>query len=277
MLGHVRGWPIVKGGTENLTRALASYLESLGGKIETGVRIKAIREIPSARTVFLDLTPKQILNLAFDQLPPAYRWELEKYRYGPGVFKIDWALNSPIPWRAPECLKAATVHVCGSAAEVVEAERTVVKGQCSDRPFVLLAQPSLFDATRAPQGMHIAWAYCHVPSNSKTDMTTRIEAQVERFAPGFRDCIVARHVMNTSEMEAYNANYVGGDIGGGVQDILQTFGRPSLRMTPYVMPLKGMFICSASTPPGGGVHGMCGYHAARAALSTILYNPTKSG
>jgi phytoene dehydrogenase-like protein len=277
MLAHVHGWPIVKGGSQNLSQALASYLESLGGKIETGVRIKSLRELPPARAFFFDLTPKQILNIAFDRLPPSYRWELEKYRYGPGVFKMDWALNAPIPWRYAECLKAATVHVGGSANEIADSERIVARGRHPDQPFVLVAQPSLFDETRAPTGMHTAWAYCHVPNNSKIDMTDRIESQIERFAPGFRDCVVARHVMNTSELETYNANYVGGDITGGVQNILQTFSRPSLRVVPYAMPIEGMFICSSSSPPGGGVHGMCGFHAARAALSTVLYNPPKGG
>jgi phytoene dehydrogenase-like protein len=190
---------------------------------------------------------------------------------------MDWALNAPIPWRYPECLKAATVHVGGSANEIADSERIVARGRHPDQPFVLVAQPSLFDATRTPTGMHTAWAYCHVPSNSKIDMTERIESQIERFAPGFRDCVVARHVMNTSEMETYNANYIGGDISGGVQNILQTFSRPSLRVVPYAMPIEGMFICSSSSPPGGGVHGMCGFHAARAALSTVLYNPAKGG
>jgi phytoene dehydrogenase-like protein len=272
MLGHVGGWPIVKGGSQKLSDALASYFTSLGGKIITGTHVNSLRQLPTAKAVIFDLTPRQVLKLTFDQLPPSYRWELQKYRYGPGVFKIDWALSSPIPWKSRDCLKAATLHLGGSAEEIVAAESEVAKGRCPERPFIILAQPSLFDETRAPAGQHTAWGYCHVPSNSKIDMTERIEAQIERFAPGFRDCILHRHTMTAPNFEKYNPNYVGGDIGGGVQDLVQIVGRPSLRVTPYAMPAKGMFICSSSTPPGGGVHGMCGYHAARAVLSTILYN-----
>ena len=272
MLGHVDGWPIIKGGSQKLSDALASYLTSLGGRIVTGTPVKSLRELPPSNVVLFDLVPQQILKIAFDRLPPKYRWELQKFRHGPGVFKVDWALSSPIPWKSRECLQAATLHVGGTAEEIVEAEQLVGRGRCPDRPFVLLAQPSLFDETRAPKGNHTAWAYCHVPNNSKIDMTERIEAQVERFAPGFRDCIMARHTMTAPQFEAYNANYIGGDISGGLQDLLQIIARPSLRVKPYVMPLKGLFICSSSTPPGGGVHGMCGYHAARAALSTVLYN-----
>jgi phytoene dehydrogenase-like protein len=269
LLAHVGGWPIVKGGSQKLSDALASYLTSLKGRIVTGTHVKSLREVPESRALIFDLTPRQILKLAFDKLPPRYRWELQKYQYGPGVFKVDWALSSPIPWKAPECLQAATVHIGASAEEIIEGESIVAKGRCPERPFVLLAQQSLFDETRAPQGQHTAWAYCHVPSNSKIDMTDRIESQVERFAPGFRDCILARHIMTATELESYNPNYIGGDITGGLQNLLQVIGRPSLRVTPYSMPVKGWFICSSSTPPGGGVHGMCGYHAARAALSTI--------
>jgi phytoene dehydrogenase-like protein len=269
MLGHVDGWPIVKGGSQQLSAAMASYLTSLQGSIVTGKEIKSLRDLPASRLVLFDLTPRQILKLAWDRLPPSYRWELEKYRYGPGVFKVDFALSAPIPWKARECLQAATVHVGGPAEEIAQSERTVAKGRCPERPFVLLAQQSLFDSSRAPHDRHTAWAYCHVPAYSKIDMTDRIEAQIERFAPGFRDCIIARHTMTTGQFEAYNPNYVGGDIGGGLQNWLQIVARPALRVSPYVMPVKGLFICSSSTPPGGGVHGMCGYHAARAALSMI--------
>jgi len=267
MLGHVDGWPIVKGGSQKLTEAMASYLRSLGGQTITGTPVKSLRQLPPSRIVMFDLTPRQILKLASDRLPPSYRWELQKYRYGPGVFKVDWALSSPIPWKSPECLQAATLHLGGSAEEIMQGERTVANGRCPDRPFVLMAQQSLFDKTRAPEGKHTAWGYCHVPNGSKIDMTERIESQIERFAPGFRDCILARHIMTAPEMEAYNSNYIGGDISGGVQDILQIVSRPSLRITPYRMPVEGWFICSSSSPPGGGVHGMCGYHAARAALA----------
>jgi phytoene dehydrogenase-like protein len=255
---------------------LASYLTSLGGKIVTETHVKSLRLLPSASAVIFDLTPRQIFNLMFDQLPPSYRWELQKYRYGPGVFKVDWALSSPIPWKSRECADAATVHLGGTPDEIIEAERTVAQGRCPDRPFVLLSQPTLFDRCRAPEGKHTAWAYCHVPNKSEIDMTERIESQIERFAPGFRDCILQRHIMTAPDFEKYNPNYIGGDITGGIQDILQVIARPSLRRTPYIMPLKGMFICSSSTPPGGGVHGMCGYHAARAVLSTILYNRANS-
>jgi len=273
LLGHVDGWPLVKGGSQKLSDALASYLESLGGRIVMGKQIRSLRDIPTSRAILFDLTPRQILEITGDRLPATYRRKLQKYRYGPGVFKVDWALSSPIPWKAQECLQAATVHLGGRAEEIVESERRVASGECPERPFVLLAQQSLFDETRAPRGKHTAWGYCHAPNNSTVDMAGRIEAQVERFAPGFRDCILARHTMNAPQFEAYNPNYVGGDISGGVQDVLQVIARPSLRVTPYAMPAEGLFICSSSTPPGGGVHGMCGYHAARAALSTILYNP----
>src|SRR5262245_6054391 len=272
MLEHTGGWPILKADSQKLSDALAAYITSLGAKIVTVTPVNSLRLLPSSNAVIFDLAPRQVLNLAFDQLPPSYRWELQKYRYGSAVFKMDWALSSPIPWKSKECLEAATVHLGGTAEEIIESERAVAQGRCPEQPFVLLSQPTLFDETRAPEGKHIAWAYCHVPGKSKIDMTERIELQIERFAPGFRDCILDRHIMTTPDFEKYNPNYIGGDIGGGVQDLLQTFARPSLRRKPYIVPLKGLFICSSSTPPGGGVHGMCGYHAARAVLSTILYN-----
>ncbi len=234
--------------------------------------VESFRDVPSARVVMFDLTPRQVLKVTFDRLPARYRQTLRKYRYGPGVFKVDWALSSPIPWKSHECLQAATLHLGGSGEEIAESERMVASGGHPERPFVLLAQQSLFDGSRAPQGKHTAWGYCHVPNNSNVDMTARIEAQIERFAPGFRDCILQRHTMSAPQFESYNANYVGGDISGGLQDVPQVIARPSLRITPYAMPVDGLFICSSSTPPGGGVHGMCGFHAARAALSTILYN-----
>jgi phytoene dehydrogenase-like protein len=269
MLGHAGGWPIVKGGSQRLADALASYFTSLGGEIITGRPARSLNDLPSARTMVFDLTPKQILRLAFDRLPPSYRWELQKFRYGPGVFKVDWALSSPIPWQSHECMQAATLHLGGTAEEIIEGEHIVSVGRAPERPFVLLSQPSLFDPTRAPEGKHTAWAYCHVPNNSTVDMTQRIESQVERFAPGFRDCILERHTMTAQELEAYNPNYIGGDITGGLQSLLQIIARPSLRIVPYSTPDKSIFICSSSTPPGGGVHGMCGFHAARAVLSAI--------
>jgi phytoene dehydrogenase-like protein len=270
MLGHSGGWPIPKGGSQKISDALGSYLISLGGKIITDMHVKSLRELPSARAVLLDMTPQQLLKLAGDQFPPSFRWELQKYQYGAGVFKMDWALSSPIPWKARGCLQAGTIHLGGTVEEIIASEQAVARGQCPQQPFVLLAQQSRFDETRAPQGKHTAWAYCHVPRGSKIDMAERIESQVERFAPGFRDCIIERHSMTPTQFETYNPNYVGGDISGGLQNLLQIIVRPSLRLSPYTTPIKSLFICSSSTPPGGGVHGMCGYHAARAALSTIF-------
>jgi phytoene dehydrogenase-like protein len=275
MLGHASGWPIVKGGSQKLSDALASYFTSLGGRFVTEKPIKAWRDLPPARAVLFDISPRQILKITYDQLPPSYRWELQKFRYGSGVFKVDWALSAPIPWKSQQCRQAATLHLGGSAEEIIESERIVGNGRCPEKPFVLLSQPTLFDPSRAPQNQHVAWGYCHVPANSKFDMTERIESQIERFAPGFKDCILARHTMSAPDFEKYNPNYVGGDISGGIQDLMQIVARPSLRKTPYIMPVKGLFICSSSTPPGGAVHGMCGYHAARAALSTVL-QPQKS-
>jgi phytoene dehydrogenase-like protein len=272
MLGHVGGWPLPKGGSQKLSDALASCLTSLGGRIVTGTHITSLRELPSARAILLDITPQQLLRLAGDQFPPSYRWELRKFQYGPGVFKVDWALNSPIPWRAKECCRAGTLHVGGSVEEIALGEQTVARNRCPDNPFVLLAQQSLFDSSRAPQGKHTAWAYCHVPRGSTIDMTERIESQVERFAPGFRDCIMSRHTMTPADFETYNPNYIGGDISGGIQSLLQIVARPSLRISPYSTPVNNLFICSSSTPPGGGVHGMCGYHAARAVLKRFRYN-----
>jgi phytoene dehydrogenase-like protein len=272
ILGHAVGWPLPKGGSQQLSNALSSCLTSLGGQIVTFRHVKSLRELPPARVRLLDLTPRQVLKLAGSQFPAAYRYELEKYRHGPGVFKVDWALSAPIPWKAQRCSQAGTLHLGGSLEEMVAAEQTVARGRLPDRPFVILAQQSLFDNTRAPAGQHTAWAYCHVPNGSKIDMTERIEDQVERFAPGFRDCVLQRHTMSTADFESYNPNYVGGDISGGLQNPWQIVARPALRLSPYTTPVKGLFICSSSTPPGGGVHGMCGYHAARAALATVLYN-----
>ena len=266
MLGHVGGWPLPKGGSQKISNALASYFSSLKGSIVTGTTISSLRELPSARVILVDITPQQLLRFAGDEFPPSYRWELQKYQYGPGVFKVDWALKSPIPWRAQECVRAGTVHLGGSMEEIAAGEEAVARGRCPEKPFVLLAQQSLFDPSRVPPGKQSAWAYCHVPRGSKIDMTERIESQVERFAPGFRDCILARHTMSPADLETYNPNYVGGDISGGVLNFLQMIARPSLRISPYCTPIKNLFICSSSTPPVGGVHGMCGYHAARAAL-----------
>ena len=265
MLGHVSGWPLPKGGSQKISDALTSYFTSLGGRVVTGMHVDSLRDL-DARVILLDITPQQVLTLAGDQFPPSYRWELHKYQYGPGVFKMDWALNSPIPWKAKACRRAGTVHIGGSVEEIALGEQTVEKQRCPEKPFVLLAQQSLFDPSRAPQDKHTAWAYCHVPRGSTIDMTERIESQIERFAPGFRDCILGRHMMTPAQFETYNPNYIGGDITGGLQSLYQTIARPALRVNPYSTPLKNLFICSSSTPPTGGVHGMCGYHAARAAL-----------
>jgi phytoene dehydrogenase-like protein len=266
LAGHAVGWPFPRGGSQRIADALASHLRELGGEVVTGHRVDSVAELSPAKAILLDVTPRQVVALGGEKLPARYRRRLGRYRYGPGVFKVDWALSGPIPWRAAECRRAGTVHLGGTLEEVAAAERAPWVGEHAERPFVLLAQPSLFDPTRAPAGKHTAWAYCHVPHGSTADVTDRIEAQVERFAPGFRELILARHAMNTAAMERYNANYVGGDITGGVADWGQLFTRPVARLNPYTTPAAGLFICSASTPPGGGVHGMCGYFAARAAL-----------
>lgn len=267
--GHAVGWPVPRGGSQRIADALAAHFRSLGGVIETGRTVTTLAELPPSRTVLFDLTPRQVFAIAGDQLPTRYRGQLSRYRYGPGVFKVDWALSGPIPWRAEACRRAGTIHVGGTLEEVAAAERAPWRGEHPERPFVLLAQPTLSDPTRAPAGKHTAWGYCHVPAGSTVDMTARIEAQIERFAPGFRDLILARHTMNTVAMEAHNANYIGGDITGGVTDWWQLFTRPVLRLNPYTTPNPRLFLCSSSTPPGGGVHGMCGYFAARAALRRL--------
>ncbi len=267
--GHAVGWPMPRGGAQRIADALASNLTSLGGQIETGRPVERLEDLPTAAVTLLDMTPKQVIKVAGQRLPGFFRRRLEAYRYGPGVFKMDWALSGPVPWRASECARAGTVHLGGTMAEVAHAEREVWHGRHPDRPFVLLSQPSLFDPSRAPGGQHTAWAYCHVPNGSGFDMTDRIEAQVERFAPGFRERILKRSTRPPAAMEEYNPNYIGGDINGGVQDIGQLFSRPARMFSPYSIPSTDLFICSSSTPPGGGVHGMCGYFAARAALRRL--------
>ena len=266
LLGHAVGWPFPRGGSQQLSDALASYLRSLGGEIETGRRVESLAELGDPRVVLLDVTPRGLLALAGDRLPPFYRRRLERYRYGPGVFKLDWALDGPIPWRAEECARAATVHLGATLEEIAASEAAPARGEIAERPYVLLAQQSLFDPTRAPAGQHTAWAYCHVPNGSRVDMTERIELQVERFAPGFRERILARSALGPADLERHNPNNVGGDINGGAATLSQLFTRPVARVSPYTTPLPGVFLCSASTPPGGGVHGMCGYHGAQAAL-----------
>jgi phytoene dehydrogenase-like protein len=263
---HQVGWPVARGGSQRLADALASHLRSLGGEIETGRWVESLDEITGAGATLLDVTPRQLLKLAGRRLPDRYARRLARYRYGPGVFKLDWALHGPIPWSAAEASRAGTVHLGGGLDEIAASEEAVSKGEHPARPFVLLVQPSLFDSTRAPAGKHTAWAYCHVPNGSSRDMTAAIEAQVERFAPGFRDLIAARSAMDSAEVERRNPNYVGGDINGGIQDLRQLFTRPVARPVPYSTPVNGLYICSSATPPGGGVHGMCGVFAARAAL-----------
>lgn len=268
--GHLNGWPIAKGGSDSIANALASYFISLGGKIETNFYVRSLSQLPSSNAVLFDVTPKQLLEIAGEKFSSFYQWQLKRYRYGMGVFKIDWALDAPIPFAAEECKKAGTVHLGNTLEEIAAYENATSKNIHAERPFVLLSQPSLFDASRAPEGKHTAWGYCHVPNGSTADMTDEIEKQVERFAPGFRERIIGRHVMNTAQMEAYNPNYIGGDINGGIIDITQLFTRPALRFSPYKTSAKGIYICSSSTPPGGGVHGMCGYHAAKKALKDVF-------
>ncbi|MGH2428750.1 MAG: phytoene desaturase family protein [Candidatus Limnocylindria bacterium] len=267
---HAVGWPIPRGGSQRIADALASVLRELGGEIETGRTVASLRELPAYGAALLDLTPRQVLALAGDRLRGGYAAQLRRYRYGPATFKLDLVLDGPIPWRNPEVGLAGTVHLGGTAEEVATSERAVGHGRVSDRPFVLLSQPGSFDSTRAPKGRHVVWSYCHVPNGWTGDATERIERQIERFAPGFRDRIVARHVMMPADLEAYNANYVGGDINGGLMHWAQFLTRPALRWDPYSTPDARIFICSASTPPGGGVHGLCGWHAARSALRGAL-------
>ncbi|HEX8432677.1 MAG TPA: NAD(P)/FAD-dependent oxidoreductase [Longimicrobium sp.] len=271
--GHSVGWPIARGGSRSIAAALASYLRSLGGEIITGAPVENIDELRGARTILLDLTPRQVLRIAGHRLPARYRGALERYRYGAGSFKMDWALSGPIPWRSEECRRAATVHLGGTLDEIAASEHAPLAGRVAERPFVLLVQPTLFDPSRAPDGGQIAWAYCHVPFGCDVDMTRAIEDQIERFAPGFRDLIVRRSVMNPSALERHNPNLVGGDISAGAMTLRQIFFRPALRRNPYSTPVKGLYLCSASTPPGGAVHGMCGYYAAQAALRQPMDAP----
>jgi phytoene dehydrogenase-like protein len=265
--GHAVGWPMPRGGSRNIAKALAAYFSSLGGEIQTGVRVHSLDELPPVRAILCDLTPRQLLKVAGNRLSRSYRRQLERYGYGFGVFKMDWAIDGPIPWRAAECYRAATVHLGGTLEEIAASERSCGRGEIATKPFVLLAQQSLFDRSRAPEGKHCVWAYCHVPNNSAFDMTARIEAQIERFAPGFTKQIIARSTMAPRELERRNANLVGGDINGGAANLWQLFLRPTIRL--YRMPTRGLYLCSSSTPPGGGVHGMCGYFAACSSCSRM--------
>lgn len=270
MLAHTVGWPLPRGGSQKIMDALAAYLRDLGGELVTGMEVKSLDALPPARVVLCDITPRQLLRIAGNHLSKLYQSQLRRYRYGPGIFKLDLALDGPIPWSAGVCSRAGTVHVGGTLPEIARAERAVWKGEHPEQPLVVLAQQSLFDQTRAPVGKHTVWAYCHVPGGSDFDMTGRIEAQIERFAPGFRARILACQATSAREMERYNANYVGGDINGGVQDLTQLFTRPTISTNPYSTSDKSLYMCSSSTPPGGGVHGMCGYFAARAALRHLV-------
>ncbi|PJJ84662.1 phytoene desaturase family protein [Mucilaginibacter auburnensis] len=267
---HLGGWVIPKGGSQQIAEALTAYFKHLGGTVQLDTYVKSLSQLPSAHALLFDVTPKQILEIAGHKFSSIYKWQLERYRYGDGVFKVDWALDGPTPFTANECKLAGTVHLGGTLAEIAASEKSSSAGKHSENPYVLFAQQSLIDATRAPEGKHTAWAYCHVPNGSKKDMTDIIERQIERFAPSFRERILARHTFNTAQMQEYNANYIGGDINGGVIDIGQLFTRPVLRWSPYKTSAKGIYICSSSTPPGGGVHGMCGYHAAKRALSDVF-------
>ncbi len=261
---HAVAWPIPRGGSQKIADSLVACLRSAGGEVVTNFAVTALDRLPASRVVLWDLTPRQFLRLAGNRLTPAYRRRLERYRYGPGVFKVDWALSGPIPWQAAACRRAATLHLGGTLEEIATSERAAWEGRCGERPFVLVVQPSLFDTTRAPEGKHTAWAYCHIANASKEDMTARIEAQVERFAPGFQELVLARSALSPADLERHNPNLVGGDISGGANDLAQLFTRPTLRL--YRTSSPQLYLCSASTPPGGGVHGMCGYYAAQAAL-----------
>jgi phytoene dehydrogenase-like protein len=269
--GHVFGWPVARGGSGRIATALETYFKSLGGEVRTNHPVQTMADLPPARAYLFDVSPRNLARIASEGLPSGFAQKLERYRHGPAAFKLDWALSEPIPWNNPACLRAATVHVGGTIDQIAASERACWTSTPSERPFVLVGQQSLFDRTRAPEGKQTGWAYCHVPNGYAGDMTSAIESQIERFAPGFRDTILARHATRPMEFEAYNPNYIGGDITGGVQDALQLFTRPTMRLNPYTTPNRSIYICSASTPPGAGVHGMCGYHAARAALNRSFH------
>ncbi|MEP0545701.1 MAG: NAD(P)/FAD-dependent oxidoreductase [Rhodothermales bacterium] len=269
-LGHRVGWPIPEGGAQAITDALVAHLTALGGEVVTGERVTDLVDLPATRAVLADVSPETMLMLAGDRLPARYRSALEGWQRGPAAFKLDYALDGPIPWANPDCARAATVHLGGTLEEIAASERAAADGRPDPNPYVLLAQPSLFDSTRAPGGKHTAWAYSHVPLGSTMDVTATIEAQIERFAPGFRDRVIARNVLPPAALERHDANLVGGDIFGGSQDLWQVAARPVFRPNPYETGVPGLYLCSSSTPPGGGVHGMCGYNAARSALRDVF-------
>ena len=266
---HAAGWPLAQGGSQAIIAALAACYAELGGETCLGHTVASLDELPRAQSILLDVTPRQLVRMAGARLPRGYTQGLNRFRYGMGVCKLDWALSEPIPWKAAGCARAATVHAGGTQAEIARSEAEAWRGDHPQRPFVFVAQPSLFDPARAPAGKHTAWAYCHVPQGSGRDMTAEIEAQLERFAPGFRDCILARHVRTAAQMPDYNPNYIGGDILGGAQTAWQMLARPVFSPQPYATPVKGLYLCSSSTPPGGGVHGMCGYHAAQSVINAV--------
>ncbi len=268
--GHYGGWPVIKGGSQSLAKALAGYFVSLGGKIETGFMVKNISELPPSKVVLFDLSPRQLLDIAGEELSPFYRWQLKRYKYGVGIFKVDFTLDGPVPWLAEEAREAGTVHLGGTLEEIAAAESVIWKGKYTDNPYVLVAQQSLVDPSRAPQGKHTLWAYAHVPTGSTRDLSEIIENQIEKSAPGFKKLILGKHCMHSLDLQEYNPNYIGGDINAGVQDITQIFTRPALRRSPYRTSAKGIYLCSSSTPPGGGVHGMCGYHAAQRAIKDVF-------
>jgi len=269
LVAHAIGWPMARGGSQRIADALGAHLRSLRGEIVTGHPVRSRADLPDAQAILFDTSPRQLVQVVGEELPEGYRQALSRFRYGPGVFKADYALDGPIPWQAEECLRAGTVHLGGTLEEIAAAEAATWRGEHPERPFVLVAQQSLFDPARAPEGRHTAWAYCHVPHGSAEDMAGRLEAQIERFAPGFRDRILARCTRTAADMEAYNPNYIGGDINAGVQDLRQLFTRPVARLNPYTTPIPGLYLCSSSTPPGGGVHGLCGYYAGRTALQRL--------
>ena len=273
LLAHTTGWPVVAGGSSKLITAMTGELAELGGTVVTGTWIRRLADLPPARTVMLDVSPSQFLAMAGDRLPAGYSRTLGRFRYGPGVCKVDWALDGPVPWQNEACRQTVTLHVGGTIAEVSRSEAAVRDGRPAEQPFCLVTQPSVVDPSRAPPGRHVLWGYCHVPAGSGVDMADRIERQIERFAPGFRDRILARSVTTAAGLERYNPGYVGGDIAAGANTLRQTIGRPALRWNPYRTPLAGVYLCSASTPPGGGVHGMCGLWAARTALRDLHLAP----
>lgn len=265
--GHAVGWPIARGGSRSITDALLRVFRSAGGEVVVDHPVRSMADLPEARAYLFDLTPRQLIAIAGDRLPESYRERLSRFRYGPGVFKMDWALRGPVPWKDARCLRAATVHLAGALDDISASERAIHAGSLSPDPFVLFVQPSLFDPTRAPAGQHVGWAYCHVPHGSNIDASSLIEAQIERHAPGFKDLVIARSTLDAQQIEAYNWNYIGGDINGGLSDVRQLFTRPLPQLDPYATGADDIFLCSSSTPPGGGVHGMCGYWAAHSALA----------